>query len=52
MKSCCVIQGYRRKTDYLDGRVLDLDASYAIIEDAGGSRPAACMPTRSSIRHH
>jgi hypothetical protein len=34
MKSCFVIQGYGRKTDYRDGRVLDLDASYAIIKDA------------------
>lgn len=33
-KVCFVIQGFGRKTDYRDGRVLDLDASYAIIRDA------------------
>jgi hypothetical protein len=29
-----VTRGYGRKTDYRDGRGLDLDASYAIIKDA------------------
>ena len=29
-----MVQGFGRKTDYRDGRVLDLDASYAIIKDA------------------
>ena len=34
MKTCFVIQGFGKKTDYTDGRVLDLDASYAIIKEA------------------
>ena len=34
MNSCFDIQGYGRRTDYHDGRMLDLDASYAIIIDA------------------
>lgn len=34
MKTCFVVQGFGKKTDFTDGRVLDLDASYAIIKDA------------------
>ncbi|NRF71852.1 DUF4071 domain-containing protein [Aquincola sp. S2] len=34
MKRCFVVQGFGKKTDYTDGRVLDLDASYAVIKDA------------------
>ena len=30
MKTCFVVQGFGKKTDYTDGRVLDLDASYPI----------------------
>ncbi len=43
MKSCFVIQGYGRKTDYRDGRVLDLDASYAIIKDAVEAAGLKCI---------
>jgi tetratricopeptide (TPR) repeat protein len=43
MKSCFVIQGYGRKTDYRDGRVLDLDASYAIIKDAVEAAGLECI---------
>jgi hypothetical protein len=43
MKSCFVIQGYGRKTDYRDGRVLDLDASYAIIKDAVEDAGLECL---------
>jgi hypothetical protein len=43
MKSCFVIQGYGRKTDYRDGRVLDLDASYAIIKDAVEAAGLQCI---------
>jgi tetratricopeptide (TPR) repeat protein len=43
MKSCFVIQGYGRKTDYRDGRVLDLDASYAIIKDAVEAAGLDCV---------
>ena len=34
MPICFVVQGYGKKTDYTDGRVLDLDASYAVIKEA------------------
>jgi hypothetical protein len=43
MKSCFVVQGYGRKTDYRDGRVLDLDASYAIIKDAVEGAGLQCI---------
>jgi hypothetical protein len=33
-KTCFVVQGYGKKTDYTDGRVLNLDASYEIIKEA------------------
>ena len=31
MTTCFVVQGFGKKTDFTDGRVLDLDDSYAII---------------------
>src|SRR4249920_1146510 len=34
MARCFVIQGFGKKTDYATGRVLNLDASYAIIKEA------------------
>jgi hypothetical protein len=34
MATCFVVQGFGKKTDYTDGRVLDLDASYAVIREA------------------
>ncbi len=34
MTTCFVVQGFGKKTDFTDGRVLDLDASYAIIKEA------------------
>ena len=34
MARCFVIQGFGKKTDFTDGRVLDLDASYAVIKEA------------------
>ena len=42
-KTCFVVQGYGRKTDYRDGRVLDLDASYAIIKDAVEAAGLECI---------
>lgn len=32
--TCFVVQGFGPKTDYTDGRVLDLDASYNVIKEA------------------
>ncbi|HNB44939.1 MAG TPA: hypothetical protein PLL72_12120 [Burkholderiaceae bacterium] len=43
MKRCFVIQGYGQKTDYSTGRVLNLDASYAVIKDAVESAGLACI---------
>ena len=34
MATCFVVQGFGKKTDYTGGRVLDLDASYAVIKEA------------------
>jgi hypothetical protein len=34
MPTCFVIQGFGKKTDFESGRTLDLDASYAVINEA------------------
>lgn len=43
MPQCFVIQGFGRKTDYTDGRVLDLDASYEIIKMAVEAAGLECV---------
>ncbi|MGR9088151.1 MAG: TRAFs-binding domain-containing protein [Gammaproteobacteria bacterium] len=43
MKTCFVVQGFGKKTDYTDGRVLDLDASYEIIKQAVESADLECV---------
>jgi hypothetical protein len=43
VRRCLVVQGFGRKTDYRDGRVLDLDASYAIIKDAVEAAGLECI---------
>jgi hypothetical protein len=43
MKTCFVVQGFGKKTDYTDGRVLDLDASYAIIREAVEAAGLKCI---------
>lgn len=43
MTQCFVIQGFGKKTDYTDGRVLDLDASYEIIKMAVESAGLECV---------
>ncbi len=43
MKRCFVIQGYGQKTDYSNGRVLDLDASYAVIKEAVEDAGLECI---------
>ena len=40
---CFVIQGFGKKTDYTDGRVLDLDASYEVIKEAVTSCGVECI---------
>ncbi len=41
--SCFVVQGFGRKTDYTAGRVLDLDASYAVIREAVRDAGLDCL---------
>lgn len=43
MPTCFVIQGYGKKTDYTDGRELDLDASYGVIKEAVEAAGVECM---------
>ncbi|MBK7423428.1 MAG: DUF4071 domain-containing protein [Propionivibrio sp.] len=43
MASCFVVQGFGKKTDFTDGRVLDLDASYAIIKEAVEGAGLECI---------
>lgn len=43
MARCFVIQGYGQKTDYSTGRVLNLDASYAVIKDAVEAAGLECI---------
>jgi len=41
--TCFVVQGFGKKTDYATGRVLDLDASYAIIKEAVEAANLQCI---------
>lgn len=43
MTTCFVVQGFGKKTDFTDGRVLDLDASYAIIKEAVEAAGFTCI---------
>lgn len=43
MATCFVVQGFGKKTDFTDGRVLDLDASYAIIKVAVEAAGLKCI---------
>ena len=43
MKTCFVIQGFGKKTDYTDGRVLDLDASYDVIKQGVEAAGLQCI---------
>lgn len=43
MYTCFVVQGFGKKTDYTDGRVLDLEASYEIIKEAVESAGLQCI---------
>ena len=40
---CFVVQGFGSKTDYTDGRVLDLDASYDVIKQAVEKAGLRCV---------
>jgi len=41
--TCFVVQGFGSKTDYTDGRVLDLDASYDVIKQAVEKAGLTCQ---------
>jgi len=43
MSTCFVVQGFGKKTDYTDGRVLDLNASYEIIKEAVEGAGLTCI---------
>ena len=43
MATCFVVQGFGKKTDYTDGRILDLDASYAVIKEAVEAAGLSCI---------
>lgn len=43
MTTCFVVQGFGKKTDYTDGRVLDLNASYEIIKEAVEAAGLECI---------
>jgi hypothetical protein len=42
-KTCFVIQGFGKKTDFESGRTLDLDASYEVIHEAVTDAGLACV---------
>jgi len=42
-KTCFVIQGFGEKTDFTNGRKLNLDASYAVIKEAVQGAGLKCM---------
>ena len=43
MSTCFVVQGFGKKSDYTDGRVLDLNASYEIIKEAVEAAGLTCI---------
>lgn len=43
MTTCFVVQGFGKKTDFTDGRVLDLNASYEIIKAAVEAAGLKCI---------
>ena len=42
-KTCFVVQGFGKKTDFKTGRVLDLDASYDVIKEAVKAAGLECI---------
>jgi hypothetical protein len=50
MARCFVVQGFGRKTNYVDGRELDLDASYAVIKEAVEAAGHECLRA-DEIKH-
>ncbi|MGC2167214.1 MAG: TRAFs-binding domain-containing protein [Gallionella sp.] len=50
MKTCFVVQGFGKKTDFTDGRILDLDASYSVIKEAVEAAGLECIRA-DEIKH-
>ena len=50
MATCFVVQGFGKKTDFTNGRVYDLDASYEVIKGAVTSAGLECLRA-DEIRH-
>lgn len=50
MPTCFVVQGFHKKTDFESGRVLDLDASYAVIKQAAEHAGYSCARA-DEIKH-
>lgn len=53
-KTCFVVQGFGKKTDFQSGRTLDLDASYEVLKEAVAEAGLSCVradeiPTSGSI---
>jgi hypothetical protein len=49
-KTCFVVQGFGKKTDYRTGRALDLDASYEVIKEAVQAAGLQCIRA-DEIKH-
>lgn len=50
MPTCFVVQGFHKKTDFESGRVLNLDASYAVIKQAVEQAGYSCVRA-DEIKH-
>jgi tetratricopeptide (TPR) repeat protein len=49
-KTCFVVQGYGEKTDFTDGRKLNLDASYQVIKEAVEEAGLNCLRSDEVVR--
>ena len=49
-KTCFVVQGYGEKTDFTDGRSLNLDASYQVIKEAVEAAGLRCIRSDAVVK--
>jgi hypothetical protein len=49
-KTCFVVQGYGEKTDFTDGRKLNLDASYQVIKEAVEEAGLKCIRSDQVVK--
>ena len=49
-KTCFVVQGYGEKTDFTDGRKLNLDASYQVIKEAVEEAGLKCIRSDEVVK--